>query len=212
VRIVLFNGSTGLYAKQNLRTPNLCFCKSRCNGARGQKQNNMLQQFTWQQFLVAAAVLTLVWYVAVILLFYRKELNAFLSGKMGRKVTDEPLPHQWEKGVEEQEETEDELMGKPALPEGMTTVSMGGIGFVASERAKVQQIGLVPDVLAEIRDVFGILEKEDGDKKDFLNLMAIVRGKYPGIGANPNIGSINAWIIEHAPFHLSPEELENLWD
>ena len=32
----------------------------------------MLQQFTWQQFLVATLVLTLIWYLAVILIFYRK--------------------------------------------------------------------------------------------------------------------------------------------
>lgn len=99
----------------------------------------MLQQFTWQQFLVATLVLTLVWYVGVILLFYRKELNAFLSGKRQERQPPEPLPHHWEKDFDQaEEEIEEALLGKPQLPEGMTTVSMGGFGFVQDEDAKEQ--------------------------------------------------------------------------
>ena len=173
----------------------------------------MLQQFTWQQFLVATLVLTLIWYLAVILIFYRKELIAFLSGKKLIIQGNEPLPHRWEKGVETLgEENEEELMGKSKMPEGMDNVGMSGFGFVSGEDAIEQQVGLVPDVLEEIREVFAILAKEDGNKKDFINLMEMVRDKYPKIASHPNIGRINEFISEHASFHLSKDELENLWD
>ncbi|MGY4383927.1 hypothetical protein ACVWYN_000953 [Pedobacter sp. UYP24] len=173
----------------------------------------MLAQFTWQAFLIATLVLTLVWYAAVILIFYREKLNWLLSGKLPQKP--EALSHRWDNGVETLEEeqySEEALMGKPKIPEGTSNVSMGNIGFVADADEKTQQLGLVPDVLQELKEVFSILEKEDGNKKDFFNLMEVVREKYGQIGSNPNIGRINEFIAAHAPFHLSSEELENLWD
>lgn len=173
----------------------------------------MLQQFTWQQFLVATLVLTLIWYAGVILIFYRKELIAFLIGKKTTTQSSEPLPHRWEKGVETLgEENEEELMGKPKMPEGMDNVGMSGFSFAQDEDAKEQQIGLVPDVLEELKRIFSILAKEDGNKKDFINLMEMVRHKYPKIASHPNIWHINEFISQHASFHLSKDELENLWD
>ncbi|MET3115377.1 hypothetical protein AAKU52_003126 [Pedobacter sp. CG_S7] len=182
---------------------------------RDKSKEIMLQQFTWQEFLIAILVLTLVWYAAVILIFYRKELGVFFSGKLQQKNA--PLPHRWEKGVETMEKEDvdspEELLGRPKLPEGTSSVSMGQIGFAGNDDdAKSQQLGLVPDVLQELKEVFAILEKEDGSKKDFFNLMEVVKEKYGQIGSNPNIGRINEFIAGHVPFHLSAEELDNLWD
>ena len=177
----------------------------------------MLQQFTWQTFLVATAVLTMLWYLGVILLFYRRELLRLLgkskAGPVNEFKTSGPLPHRWESGVERlNEEAEDGLIGSTKLPEGMDMVGTEDFGFAPGADEKEQQIGLVPDVLQEIREVFSFLASEDGSKKDFFNLMETVRDKYPKIGSNPNIGRINDFIIANAPFHLSKEELENLWD
>jgi hypothetical protein len=174
----------------------------------------MLQQFTWQQFLVASMVLSLIWYAGIILFFYRTEVFGFFS-RAGSERSLEPLPHRWERGVEVLENENlpvNELMGKSKLPEGMSTVAMGSFGFVQTDGEREEQIGLVPDVLQEIKEIFGIIEKEDGSKRDFFNLMEMVREKFPQIGSNPNIPRINQFISEHAPFHLSAEELENLWD
>jgi hypothetical protein len=172
----------------------------------------MLQQFTWQDFLIAALVFTLVWYGGVILVFYRKELKAFLNRKPG-KAPQEPLPHRWENEVEEvRDEGPEDLMGRSKMPEGMESVSMGGFGFVSNEEAREQQVGLVPDVLEEIKGIFKRIAEKDGNKQDFFKLMEAVRDDYPQISSNPNIGSINGFVSENAPFHLSKEELENLWD
>lgn len=174
----------------------------------------MLQQFTWQQFLVASILLSLIWYVGVILIYFRSEVSGFF-GNVGTGNSADSLPHRWEKGVEVLESeaiVQQELMGKSKLPDGMESVSMGSFGFVQTEDEREAQIGLVPDVLQEIREIFGIIEKEDGSKRDFFNLMEMVREKFPKIGSNPNIPQINQFIAQHAPFHLSAEELENLWD
>src|SRR5260370_19594984 len=90
----------------------------------------MLIHFTWQHFLVAALILYFIWYAMVILLFYRKEITDFLSGKRGPVKPSEPLPHVWEEDLENENfEDEDNLMGKPALPEGMSRLSMSQFGF-----------------------------------------------------------------------------------
>lgn len=171
----------------------------------------MLQQFTWPQFLLAAFVLSLVWYFGVILLFYRKELKKILRGRIKEKP--EPLPHRWDKDTEQVEDADEEaLMGVPQLPQGVSNISMSEFGFAISEDEKEEQIGLVPDVLEEIKSVFSILAKEDGNKKDFFSLMKLVSGKYPMLRSNPNIGRINEYVADHAPFHLSAQELEDIWD
>lgn len=174
----------------------------------------MLQQFTWQQFLVAALVLTMIWYAGVILLFYRKELIAFLNKNKTANPPDEPLTHHWEKGVdilEKEEPDSAELLGKPKMPQGLSVVGSDEFSFAPAEDFKTQQLGLVPDVLEEIKEVFVLLARQDGTKKDFFDLAGQVRNKYPKIASDPNIGSINEFIAEHAPFHLSKEELEDLW-
>jgi|GEM_PF-521326 len=209
--------------------------KSRGNGALGESKDVMLQQFSWQQFLVATGALALLWYVVVILLFYRRELRSFLSGGWrssgaggGLMVSGQAaaLPHRWQKGVEEVSgldlpsgglKPEDEMMGKSRLPEGMSTVSMEQVSFFSAEegselRDVEDQQGLVPDVLQDIKSVFGILAKEDGNKRDFFRLMETVRLSYPGLSAHPALRRINSFISDHASFHLSAQELEDLWN
>lgn len=175
----------------------------------------MLQQFTWQQFLVATLVLTLIWYVAVILLFYRKEFFGLLGRKKINNL-DDRLPHRWEKGVDDLDvanEEEPELMGASKLPVGMSLTTSDAFGFSGgvSDDSKMEQVGMVPDVLQELKGVFAKLSQNDGNKRDFMDMMADVREKFPKIASSPNIGRINEFIAQHAPFHLSAEELEDIW-
>lgn len=210
--------------------------QSRGNGAPGESKGIMLQQFSWQQFLIALGALALVWYLAVILLFYRKELRSLLSGSGWRSGSpggsvftgaETVLPHRWQKGVDAVTgsgdgfggvaEVEDELMGKSKMPEGMSTVNMDQVSFFSGgdgleDRDVEDQQGLVPDVLQDIKEVFAILVKEDGSKQDFIRLMETVRLSYPGLSAHPALRRVNAFISEHASFHLSAQELEDLWN
>jgi len=183
----------------------------------------MLQQFTWQQFLVAALVLSVIWYVLVILIFYRNEFfKLFGGGKVinaNRFKSTDPLPHRWEKGVDKIEDAgfaeKENLMGISKLPEGMTSVGSDEFSFGGSEQqvdAKMEQVGLVADVLQELKGVFASLAANDGDKLDFMEMMERVREKFPKIASSPSIGRINAYVSENAPFYLSKSELENLWD
>jgi hypothetical protein len=177
-----------------------------------EKQSFMLQSFTWQQFLVAALVLSSIWYLAVLLTCYRRKLKDLLAGKRQALKAPEALRHYWDNEQEFQEINEEEgLLGKSKLPEGVANVEMGSFGFIKSENGKEKQLGLVPDVIEELKSIFNILAKEDGSKADFFSLLQLVKVKYTQIGSSPSIGSINQYIRENAPFHLTTEELENLW-
>lgn len=170
-------------------------------------------------------VLSLVWYVFVGLFFYRKEISGLFGGDGIGGLTDRPLPHRWGSGVEEVAELEasenpspgskvlgDSLVGKSKLPEGMSVVSASEVSFAGdADGDKVMKIGLVADVVQDIKEVFALLAGENGEKKDFLFLMEEISERYPGIGSFPSLGKINAFIREHAPFHISNEELEHVW-
>lgn len=187
----------------------------------------MLQQFSWLQFWIAAGMLSLCWWAAVLLLFFRRELGVWFGGGSGTgsplagagsgDLGSSRLPHRWENGVESFDGGEllapvtDDLMGKAKMPEGMSMVASGDFGFVG-DGSREEQVGLVPDVLEELKTVFQLLAAQDGTKTDFLLLMKPVREQFPGIGSSPALLRINAFIRDHAPFHLSVQELEDLWD
>lgn len=45
----------------------------------------MLEAITWKQFIIGVASATFLWYVAVILIYYRKELIAFIRRSPGNE-------------------------------------------------------------------------------------------------------------------------------
>jgi hypothetical protein len=178
----------------------------------------MLHYFTWQAFLIAALILTLTWYVVVILLFYRKELNDFLSGNTAT-LQPEPLTHVWDEDFEDDPlADEDTLIGKPVMPEGMSRLSMSQFGFAPNVKEtaievddKETQLGLIPDVLEELKSIFHILDTEHGGKEDFLSLFGLVSSKYPKIRNTSNQQALNEYIRENLAFEISNEELDSLW-
>lgn len=184
----------------------------------------MLQHFSWQQFLVAALILTLIWYTGLILLFYRDTITDLLNGRRRPASVLETLPHVWDEDYENEpiSEEEESLMGKSVLPEGMTRLSMAQFGFApivenaTNEKRETggerdMQLGLVPDVLEELKSIFHILHTENGNKVDFISLFKMVSSKYPKIRNTPNQHALNDYIRENLPFEITEDELDKLW-
>jgi hypothetical protein len=118
---------------------------------RVKTQYFMLQAFTWQQFLIAALIFSLFWLVVVLLLFYRKEVFAFLSGSK-REV--EPLKHAWQ---DDFEQAGDDLMGKTAELEGISVLGQHDFGFAPRvEPDADDETAVSPDVLQS--DLFDLME------------------------------------------------------
>lgn len=164
----------------------------------------MFKSFTWQDFLLAATLLTLIWYGLVWLCFRKK----------GKPVSP-ALQHRWEEDFS-QVEDRDGLMGKPALEHGVSVVEADDFSFAPVERAeradRVGMLGELADVQQEIRTACSILASEDGTKEDFFTLFEVIRGKYPKLASSPLLPELNGFIREQVPFYLSEEELEQLWD
>jgi len=177
----------------------------------------MLKHFTWQQFLLAASILTFTWYAILLLVIYRKKLFELLSGRPLDEAQTEPLKRDWDEDFEENAlEEEDELMGKSALPEGMSKLSMSQFGFAPrldeDEDNRARQQSVVPDVLEELKSIFHILETQQGSKADFISLFSLVSAKYPEVKGTPNEEALNDYIRENVLFPITDEELGNLWN
>lgn len=153
----------------------------------------LFKDFQWQDFLLMAAVLTLLWYLLVWLLFYRKPSAKGTA----------PLPHHWQGKVDQ---LEDGLLGRPAAEPGTMVLSADDFGFAAPE--KEEQLGLVADVQQDIRDACAELEAGLANKEVFLERFAsIITGYAIPDGLKESLGE---FVREHAPFFIEAEELERI--
>lgn len=181
----------------------------------------MLQQFSWGHFLIAMVVLNLVWYVFMGLVFYRAEVMAFLGrgaggvliGNSAGSLKVQPVGKATDSGDKRIErEVDAALMGTSRLPDGVEVKSSAQVSFSASDGdGRYDQVGLVADVVQELKVVFAELEQKAGDKKDFFRHLALVKEDYGPLGGHPSVGALTAFIVERAPFHLTADEVENLW-
>lgn len=181
----------------------------------------MLQQFSWGHFLIAMIVLNLVWYVFVFLVFYRAEVMAFLGGGKGGDISAGngghakygPLDKRIKNSDERIErEVDAALIGPSRLPDGVEVKSSSEVSFSASdEDVRYVQVGLVADVVQELKGVFSELEKRSGDKMDFFRLLGRVKEEYGPLGGHPSVAALTGFIVERASFHLTADEIDHLW-
>ncbi|OYD46366.1 hypothetical protein CHU00_06660 [Sphingobacterium cellulitidis] len=172
----------------------------------------MLAQFTWQDFLIAALILSLLWYVGIMLIYFRGKIPKF--GNQQKRSAPTPGERKPE------EEPEDgELIGRTREPDGVSSVGMEELRFAPRSEPdddpddyRDTQLGDVPDVLEELKRIFSILENEGGTKEDFISLFALVVAKHPKIKGTPSQQAINEYIRNHLLFPISDEELEALWE
>jgi len=183
----------------------------------------MLQQFSWGHFLIASIVLNLVWYVFVGLVFFRAELLAFLGGggkpvgaagdvrKGGALVGGSEVPVAGSLAPAKGDVDEGSLMGGSRLPEGVEVKSSAEVSFSAGGVDRLEQVGLVADLVQGLKEIFGQLAASDGGKPEFFRLVSELNEELGGVSGHPSLGAINGFVREHAPFALSEQELEDLW-
>jgi len=176
----------------------------------------MFQEFTWQQFLVAAVVLSALWVLGVWLVYWRP----LSSGRMnGRQDAEDALPHSWQDEVDELKAFDDGLMGKPALEHGVSVLEADEFSFVPVEKdlgepgehGEPDLLGEMADAQEEIKGICRILEKEDGSKEEFFSLFEVVKLKYPKLSGSVLLPELNDFIRDQVPFFLSDQELDSLW-
>ena len=195
----------------------------------------MFQEFTWQQFLVAAMVLSVVWLLGVWLICWRPLPPGRLNGGRGNGMHDgeDALPHSWADEVDALDEgnaLDDGLMGKPALAHGVSVLEADEFSFMPVEEIEERSerpaggepgarsklgvealLGELADAQEEIKGICRILEQEDGTKENFFALFEVVRLKYPKLSGSDLLPELNDYIREQVPFYLSEQELGSLW-
>ncbi|MDO3641524.1 hypothetical protein [Mucilaginibacter sp. L3T2-6] len=175
----------------------------------------MLHQITWQQFLLFTAIVLLLYYAILWLIFYRGKTSGLFPGRPSAKLWPEP-------GVDLEDE---DLLGGAAEEYGVSTVNSSDLFFGPSryfEEDRYEEThpfpddetlyGLIPDVLEEIKSVIHTIRMEDGTAEDFKSLFKLVSSKYPQLKVSRHLDAVNSWILENVPFELSEEELYRLWD
>jgi len=181
----------------------------------------MLGEWTWQDFGLWAGILLVCWY-AGLCWRYRRELSGVFG--RGKARGGRPLVAGAGLAVVEMGNTgaatgtalvKDDagVMGKVRLPEGMEQLGDGDFGFAPlDEDGKLEALGLVADVMEELKGLMADLSAGDGEKADFLAGMESIRGHYPRMAGHPRLAQLNTFILEQVPFVLSDVELEGLWD
>lgn len=200
------------------------------NAVAMQRQLNpnamILHQFTWQHFLIAAAVLTLVWYGFLLVSWYLKGKTGGVAdpAALGRSaggtadLSSGPLPHQWARGVDVLGDEEEELMGKAQEVPGLSRVSMSDIRFavpgvvypVGDQQGFLQ--GTVADFLEELKPVFDYAARYRKGLLTFLEHLEALLARYPEIRQSPNWQDVLAHIVElgaeQLPFELRIADVE----
>lgn len=171
----------------------------------------MTHDFNWQQFLLAAFLLTTIWEAVIILLFFRKDLrNHFTMKRKVRPPARRWIPEPIKKAPEEDQP--EDLMGKPAEEEGVISCGMEDIRFAGRSDDQTTTLGLIADALEELKGIFLILREKKGTKHDFFSMIGMLKAKYPAIRESRNLAAINKLIREKLPFELTEEEFNHLWD
>jgi hypothetical protein len=185
----------------------------------GQMIPFMLHHFSWQQFLIAASVLTLAWYGFVLMVIYSKGVFA---RKVGTPVARAAAVYRGDAAAGQPAAGEAaaaaELMGKPAEREGCSRVGSDEFGFAGPASALEAEtgfseddlLGLIPDVMEELKTVMHRMEETGGTRAEMLDGLRGVIAGHPSVHRHRE--AISEWIADLSVYELELEELWSLWE
>ncbi|WP_461791651.1 hypothetical protein [Pedobacter sp.] len=156
----------------------------------------LFQNFSWQDFLLAAALLSVLWYVLLWLFLFRGRPSVLGApangGARGADVFD---------GIEEN------LLGRPVMAEGEKVVGADDFGFAGADQ--LEQLGVVADVQEQLRVTCRELESRLAAKEEFLSVISSVLKCYP-VPLSSRL-PLEEFIREHLPFFVTEDEMDGLW-
>ncbi|MDR2275364.1 MAG: hypothetical protein LBF27_30935 [Sphingobacterium sp.] len=160
----------------------------------------MLQQFTWLQFSIAVAIITVLWYITILLLFFKEEIKNLMGFGSVKKTAPPPTERTPEPPA---------LMGASKLPEGVTETYE--LEFGPRTDDKVHRLGAISDFLEETKDIFEIVQNEGGGKEELLEMLKELLKHYPNVKESRHRRALVDHLKEHSPLNLSSTEIEELF-
>lgn len=152
----------------------------------------LFEQISWQTFLGVAGVLTILWYLIVWYLYYRKKSTA----------SPDSLPHRWSASVDNL--VDDDLMGVAKEEAGAKLVEAEEFGF--GDADKLGQLGPVADFQREISLTSRQLEAEMAGKQQVLERYRAVVARHQ-LSAERN-ASLREFLRDSSATFLEDDDLD----
>lgn len=166
----------------------------------------MLTQFTWNQFILTVGATAVLYYLVILLLFYRDEARRLLASRKNRTdlQANQPLPSQVS------------IMGAastevaPLLTEAAAIIVAPSHGMAPHpEDAELQSI------LEETKSLLAIAIEGEASKEDFLSLLSLAIGKFAPLTEPLHQAAVSHFLLEESknklPFEMTLADLQSLW-
>ena len=172
----------------------------------------MIQLITWRQYLIAISGATFLYYVIILLRYYRSEIKNLFN-----------RPPAIQRAAEETNAPQHSFLGEAEF-DGQQSLSAEELFFAApdEEEAELPEateqpikqpdmptvpdesflLGPVADFLKELKSGFGLLKEADGDKEEFLTLLHILSEKYSAVMQSSYRPLMEVFVLEVAKEQL----------
>jgi hypothetical protein len=180
-----------------------------CTFLHHQTQETMIKFITWYQYFIFTGSAGLLYYAAILLLYYRREIESVFN-----RQTHEP------NGPDEDQGGHDlNFMGKPEF-DGQQTNNAEDLFFAVPDEEVTQEInkeafllGPVADFLKELKSGFILLKEAQRDKEEFFTLLHILSEKYSQVMQSAYRPLLEVFILEcsaeQLPFELTLADLQH---
>jgi hypothetical protein len=186
----------------------------------------MFSQISWQQYFAYVAVTGLLYYIAVVALYYRNQLLGIIKNRV--KSHDMPVQSFY---VSDQQD----ILGKAFDFSSPSSIDSEDLQFAGENEDTVEDskrdlplsqneqlslstpsLGDSEGFLTEFKDNLSILKEAEGTKDEFISLFTNTASKYPLLNNASQLQPLNLHIhdlmvAQELGFEISAQELEEYW-
>ncbi|TXK31134.1 hypothetical protein FVR03_20045 [Pontibacter qinzhouensis] len=193
----------------------------------------MLHPYTWTQFLLTAGNSLLIYYLTILLLYYRDELKVFL-GKAKNWVMPQVYLTSTSPDSTPTGTPSDNVIGAVSTQEAPVLSEASAIkvsplqedqdGFEETTTTETQApavapqdmpVGMLADFLEETKSLVELVAETQLEKEEFLSLLQLILYKYFRSAQSQHQDQARRFLLEQSqgrlPFELTPEDLQALW-
>lgn len=172
----------------------------------------MLYNITWQHYCLYVAIALALWYSIFFWIYYGGKARNLFKKRDGKQLPQD--------GFLDPDETDEDLLGKPAGEYGVSiaesqdisfNTKTAGAGKTDVERHEDNLRGALPDLVEEVKQIIQTVQSEQGSKADFLALLEFTLPKYQDTMSRSELEAIAEWTRNNSPFELTREDLSSLW-
>lgn len=175
----------------------------------------MLSQISWGQYVAYVAVAGLLYYLTVILLYYRSNMLLFLKDPLNSQNR---LLRDYSQEVKERN-----ILGKPLTSVNENVISSSELQFYEHEtgeeltdQSSTSMLEDKGNFLSDLNEGLIILKEAAGTKDEFCALFQVISSKYKALAQSSErqatVSVVSDLIsAKELNFSLTPQEVNELW-